>query len=250
MRFTRSLTLALTICFPATAAEARASRDHLTVPTSNGGTLVESFGTCAEPTCPVVLILSGSKGFGTPAYDELGWAFRKAGLNAYLVHILSVDDLNAIASASGATARIAYYARRLPDWVSSVREVASYLAAQPHSGRVGVLGVSLGAQTASAASVGRSDIDALVLVDGGFPNSFAQPVRSLPPLLLIWGSADKTFPLSVGRELKQTAERLGRFVSLDVYQGGSHDFFLKAATQSARDAHQSAADFLKARLAQ
>ena len=250
MHFTRSFTLALAICFSATAAEAQASRGHLTIPTSNGGTVVESFGTCVEPTCPVVLILSGSKGFGASAYDELGQTFRKAGLSAYLVHILSADDLNAIASASGATARIAYYTRRLPDWVLSVREVASYLAAQPHSGRVGVLGISLGAQTASAALVSQSDINALVLVDGGFPNNFAQPVRSLPPLLLIWGNADKIFPLSVGRKLKQTAERLGGFVSLDVYQGGSHDFFLKAATQSARDAHQSAAKFLKARLAQ
>lgn len=154
MRITPSLTLALAICSSATAAKAQALRDHLTVPTSNGGTLVESFGTCAEPSCPMVLILSGSKGFGAPAYEELGQTFRKAGLNVYLVHLLSADDLNAIASASGATARIAYYARRLPDWVSSVREVASYFAAQPHSGRIGVLGISLGAQTASVASVG------------------------------------------------------------------------------------------------
>jgi hypothetical protein len=55
-------------------------------------------------------------------------------------------------------------------------------------------------------ALGRTDIDALVLVDGGFPNGYSQPVRSLPPLLLIWGSADQTFPLLIGQELQRTAK--------------------------------------------
>lgn len=110
-----------------------------------------------------------------------------------------------------------------------------------HNGKVGVLGISLGAQIASAASVGRAEIDALVLVDGGFPNGYSQPVRSLPPLLLIWGSVDRTFPLSIGRELQRTAQQLGGPVILDVYEGGAHDFFLRSGTRNAGAAHQSAA---------
>ncbi|MGO7964834.1 GNAT family N-acetyltransferase [Rhizobium ruizarguesonis] len=66
-----------------------------------------------------MLILSGSKGFAAPAYDEIGRAFKAAGLNAYLVHVLSPGDLGAM-----------------------------------------------------------------------------QPVHSFPPLLLIWESLDRTFPLS------------------------------------------------------
>jgi dienelactone hydrolase len=133
----------------------------------------------------------------------------------------------------------------LPDWTFAVQGVAAYLRAQPrHGGKVGVLGISLGAQVASAASAGRADIDALVLVDGGFPNNYSRPVRSLPPLLLIWGSADKTFPLSIGRDLQRTAQRLGGPVTLDVYEGGAHDFFLRSETRNASAAHQSAADFL------
>ncbi|WP_235784238.1 alpha/beta hydrolase [Brucella anthropi] len=101
---------------------------------------------------------------------------------------------------------------------------------------------------ASAASAGRSDIDALVLVDGGFPNGHSQPVRSLPPLLLIWGSADRTFPLSIGRELQRTAQQLGGPVTLDVYEGGAHDFFLRSGNRNTGAAHQSAADFLMSHL--
>lgn len=188
-----------------------ASRQQFTVPTPGGRILVESFGSCAKTICPAVLILSGSKGFAAAAYDETGQTFRAAGLNAYLVHILSAADLDTIAAASSARARSDFYAQRLPEWTSAVQAVAAYVEGQSgHGGKVGVLGISLGAQIASAATVGRADIDALVLVDGGFPNGYSQPVRSLPPLLLIWGSADRTFPLSIGRELQRTAQRLGR----------------------------------------
>jgi dienelactone hydrolase len=170
-------------------------------------------------------------------------------LNAYLVHVLSATDLGAIATANGARARIAYYAQRLPDWISVVQGVAAYLKGEPrHGGKVGVLGISLGAQIALAASVGRADIDTLVLVDGGFPTGYSQPVRSLPPLLLIWGSADRTFPLPIGRELQRTAQRLGGPVTLDVYEGGAHDFFLRSGTRNAEAAHQRAADFLASHL--
>ncbi|MEJ1117147.1 dienelactone hydrolase family protein [Phyllobacterium sp. CCNWLW109] len=252
LRFTSvsKLTIvALAISLLTLDANAQSSRQHFTVPTPGGGILVESFGSCSNTTCPTVLILSGSKGFGAPVYDEIGQTFRAAGLNAYLVHVLSVADLDAIGAASGATARIAYYRQRLPDWTSDVRAVAAYIEGQPrHGGRVGVLGISLGAQIASAASVGRSDIDALVLVDGGFPNGYSQPVRSLPPLLLIWGSADRTFPSSIGRELRQTARQLGGTATLDIYEGGAHDFFLKSGTRNSGAAHQSAAEFLATHL--
>ncbi|MDR9772819.1 dienelactone hydrolase family protein [Rhizobium hidalgonense] len=227
-----------------------ASRQQFTVLTPGGSILVESFGSCAKAICPAVLILGGSKGFGAPAYDKIGQTFRAAGLNAYLVHVLSAADLNAIATARGAGARIAFYAQRLPEWTSAVQGVATYLEEQPrHGGKVGVLGISLGAQIASAATVGRADIDALVLVDGGFPNGYSQPVRSLPPLLLIWGSADRMFPLSIGWELQQTAQRLGGSVALDVYEG-AHDFFLGSASPNAEAARQNAADFLALSLSQ
>jgi dienelactone hydrolase len=230
-------------------ASAQSPRQQFTVPALAGEILVESFGNCPNATCPALLILSGSRGFGASVYDEIGQMFRATGLNAYLVHVLSAADLNAIATAGGARARTAYYAQRFPDWTSAVQTVASYLGAQPqHGGKVSVLGISLGAQIASAASAGRTDIDALVLVDGGFPNGYSQPVRSLPPLLLIWGSADQTFPLSIGQELQRTAQRLGASVSLDVYRGGAHDFFLRSGTRNAGAAHQRAADFLATHL--
>ncbi len=224
-------------------AGAQSPRERFAVPTPAGEVLVESFGTCAAPGCPAVLILSGSRGFAAAAYDEIGRDFRAAGLSAYLVHALSATDLDAISKAGGAKARIAYHARRLPQWISAVRGVAAHLG-HHHGGRVGILGISLGAQIASAASTGRTGIDALVLVDGGFPPGHSQPARPLPPLLLIWGSADETFPPAIGRELQRTAQRLGGPATLDIYEGGTHDFFLRQGNRNAMAARRSAADFL------
>jgi dienelactone hydrolase len=225
------------------------TRQQFTVQTSSGEILVESFLSSAAER-PAVLILSGSKGFGSFAYDEIGQMFRAAGIDAYLVHLLSPLDQRAIASAGTARARTAYYAKRLPDWIAAVRGVAAYLNREPHhAGRVGLLGISLGAQTAAAASVGESDIAALVLVDG-VPNGYSQPIRSLPPTHLIWGSADRVFPLSIGQELRDLVHSVGSSSSLVVFEGGTHDFFLKSGARQARAAHESAAKFLASTLAQ
>lgn len=251
MRLIKITIATLVISFLPAGANAQSAREQFRMPTASGEVLVEGFGDCANATCPAVLILSGSKGFGALAYDDLGHTFQAAGLNAYLVHVLSSADIDAIATAGSARARIAYYAQRLSTWTSVVRDVAARLEGQPrHGGKVGIVGISLGAQVASVVSVGRGDIDALVLVDGGFPNGYSQPVRSLPPLHLIWGSADQTFPLSVGRELQRMAKQLGGPVTLDVYEGGAHDFFLRSETRYSGVAHRSAADFLASYLSQ
>lgn len=227
------------------SANAQPQRQPLTVTVPGGKVLVEGFGDCGRANCPAVLILSGSRGFAAQAYDDLGKTLQAAGLNAYLVHVLSQADLAAIAGASGAKARIAYQDQQRADWVASVQAVARFLKNQPrHGGKTAILGISLGAQTASAASAGNDAIDALVLVDGGFPNGYSKPVQSLPPLLLIWGSNDKVFPHSIGQKLHETAQKLGGPSQLAVYEGGGHDFFLKSGTQDAVEAHRQAAEFL------
>lgn len=120
MRLFNIIIATLAISFLPAGTNAQSSRQQFTVPTASGGILVESFGECANVTCPAVLILSGSKGFGAPVYGEIGQTVRAAGMNAYLVHVLSAADLDAIVTAGSARARIAYYAQRLLDWISAV----------------------------------------------------------------------------------------------------------------------------------
>ncbi|QND48068.1 alpha/beta hydrolase [Rhizobium lusitanum] len=225
-----------------------ADGSQFNVATPGGNVLVEGFVSSSGASRPAVIILSGSHGFASPAYDELGRSFNASGLDAYLVHLLSPADQQAIARAGSAPARIAYYATRWQDWIATIHGVVSYLKNQPHhTGKVGVFGLSLGAQTAAAASADSTDIGALVLVDGAFPDGYSKPVRSLPPLYIVWGGADRVFPVSTARELQRMAQGLGGSVSLNVYQGGAHNFFLKSGPQAAA-AHQGAAAFFLSQL--
>ncbi|NTI03080.1 alpha/beta hydrolase [Agrobacterium rhizogenes] len=247
MRATFAVVLTFLLFLACGKAEA-AGRSQFNVATPGGNVLVEAFASSSGAARPAVIILSGSHGFAPPAYDELGRSFNAAGLDAYLVHLLSPTDQLAIARTGSAPVRIAYYATRWQDWIAMVRGVVSYLNNQPrYAGKVGVLGISLGAQAAAAASADRRDFGALVLVDGGFPDGYSQLVRSLPPLCMVWGSADRVFPVATARQLQRMAQGLGGSVSLNVYQGGAHNFFLKSGPQAAA-AHQGAADFFLSQL--
>ncbi|WNJ88908.1 dienelactone hydrolase family protein [Bosea sp. 685] len=221
------------------------------MPTPTGPVAMEAFEHQGQGPHSAIVVLSGSKGFGSPAYGEMAQAFNAAGLDVFLLHVLSREDVRVIAGTNGAAARKRYYAQRLPDWIGSARAAAAFLKTQPrHAGTIGLLGISLGANVAAASAADNVDVAALVLVDGGFPEGYSRQVRALPPLQLIWGSADRVFPLSLGRDLERMARGLGGKASLDVYEGAGHDFFLRPGTSQARAAHQSAADFLQRRLAQ
>ena len=225
-----------------------ASGPQFVVATPGGDVLVESFTNNSGPSRPAVIVLSGSHGFASPSYSELGQSLNAAGLDAYLVHLLTPTDQAAIASAGSSHARIAYYTTRWQDWIATVHGVVSYIKGQPHhTGKVGLFGLSLGAQVAAAASADNSDIAALVLVDGAFPDGYSKRVRSLPPLYIVWGAADRTFPISTAEKLRQMAQGLGGSVSFNVYKDGPHNFFLKSGDQ-AKAAHQSVVDFFGSRL--
>ncbi|WP_413709478.1 dienelactone hydrolase family protein [Rhizobium sp. Rhizsp82] len=230
-----------------TLCDATIAADGFTMSTRGGPVVVEGRKETGTPR-PAVVVLSGSAGFRSPAYDEIAEALQSAGLDVYLVHILSPTDLKRIADAGGAKERLAYYATRETDWIAAVKDVVAYLRTTPGPARkVGALGISLGAQIAAAATVNNANVAALVLVDGGLPNGYSEIVRSLPPLLLIWGRADQTFPLSTGRKLQKLADDLGGPADLDIYEG-PHDFFLKSKTQESRAAHDSAVKFLRSQL--
>ncbi len=117
-RWTSFIRLSMASCVAVFSANAAAmARQPFAVETSVGTVRIESFGNCARATCPAVLVLSGSKGFRAPAYDEIGATLKAAGLSAYLVHALTPADLAAIGNAAGcrrapAGSRLPYRASR------------------------------------------------------------------------------------------------------------------------------------------
>ncbi|MGO7134987.1 hypothetical protein [Rhizobium leguminosarum] len=60
-------------------------------------------------------------------------------MDAYLVHVLSPGDLDAIATTREAGTRIAYSEQQLSGWILAVQGVVAYLKGQPRSGgKIGI----------------------------------------------------------------------------------------------------------------
>jgi dienelactone hydrolase len=222
----------------------------LSMDAPEGAVTVEEATDAAAPhPRPVVLILSGTKGFFKPAYRQMAEKFAAAGMDAYLVHYLSDKDRRAIAQAGSAPARIRYYATRQADWIETVRRVAKTLTANPHhTGKIGLLGLSLGAQLTAAITANNQQFSAVVLVDGGFPEGYKLPVTSMPPLQLIWGEADQAFPLSNAKRLEAQMKHLGGPATLTTYPGMSHGFLLAQDRPEAHAAWSVATHFFQTTL--
>ena len=216
-------------------------RRSITIAAAHGPVLVEMPGEKTTMSRPAVIVLSGSKGFGSRAYDEMGRKFTAAGLDVFLVHFLSLGDLQALESAGNAASRKRYSAAQMPRWIASIRAVMAHL----RTARVGLLGISLGATVAAASAQSDRSPAALVLVDGG---TIPASIR-IPPLLLVWGNEDRVFPPATAHAIKHAAEARGGTAQLDLHAGAAHDFFIRPGLEQAASAQAAAAQFLASQLA-
>jgi dienelactone hydrolase len=211
--------------------------------------LVTGFQSSGTASRPAVLVLSGAKGYDSAAYSLLATDLNASGIDVFLIRYISNADALTIESAGSAGARTAYYAKRMPDWIETIRVTIGAIRRLPmYQSRIGVLGVSLGAMPVASVSANSSDIDASAIVDGSFPANFQQRVRSLPPLLMIWGGDDRVFPLSAGTKLRDLARSLGAAAELRAYGGEGHAFFLEPNNASAADARQRIVGFFSSKL--
>jgi dienelactone hydrolase len=196
-----------------------------------------------------VLIMGGAKGYKASAYARLAATLNLSGVDVFLIHYLTDQDLTTIESARSAGARIAFYSRRMADWLATIDRTLHEIRRQPkYQSQIGMLGISLGAMPTAAFGANNPDIAAMVLVDGGFPASFRTHIDSMPPLALVWGSEDKVFPPSVATKLSGLARKLGSAVELFIYPGEGHAFFLQDGNANAADADAKIASFLKVNL--
>jgi dienelactone hydrolase len=211
--------------------------------------LVTGFQNSGTASRPAVLVLSGAKGYDSAAYSLLATDLNASGMDVFLIHYISNADALTMESAGSPRARIAYYAKRMPDWIETIRMTIGAIRRLPmYQSGIGVLGVSLGAMPVTVVSANSSEIDASTIVDGSFPANFQSRVRSLPPLLMVWGSDDRVFPLSTGTKLRDLARSLGGPAELRAYSGEGHAFFLEPNNASAADARRRIVGFFSAEL--
>lgn len=201
---------------------------------------------------PAVLILPGSGGIerNRAVYERDARALNGIGMDAYLVSYYADADRAALAAGVGSPAeRTAYRTRRVPAWADHVSEMISAIATRGDcSGRIGLLGVSLGGFVASTVAARDKRIAALAVLYGGMPRTLRATVTHLPPLIALHGDADKLVSISEDRALVALAKRIGARADLVVYPGQGHGFDFKPDNPDAADAVRRITQFFSAEL--
>jgi carboxymethylenebutenolidase len=160
---------------------------------------------------PAVLVLHGFRGIEVDPefYARHARSLAENGIDAYLVRYFGL----------GSGPRCYCW----DDWAQTTTNVTTSILRRPEaSGRVGLLGFSLGG---AVAVVGARDprIGALVVFYGFIPNDTQRArIDRLPPLLVLHGAADENVRLSSGMELVTLARQRGGRAELVVYPGEAH----------------------------
>jgi len=131
-----------------------------------------------------------------------------------------------------------------PTWTREIADGIDVLGQDPavQRDRIALIGHSLGAFLALA--VGASEggrVAAVIEYYGGMNNSYASMAASMPPTLILHGSADTTVPVRYAYALDALLARYNRPHEMKIYPGAGHG--LDPATNV--DAWQRSLDFLR-----
>ncbi|HLG82969.1 MAG TPA: dienelactone hydrolase family protein [Bradyrhizobium sp.] len=245
----RSALLGLAL-LPISARTAGAEAEQLAVATDEGDMTLSRFAASGAAKRPAVLLLHGRGGFEMKpaAYERHANALMAAGIDCYLVRYMTEGDTRILSSRprpereAHETARFEAWARRSSAAISAV------LARPDSSGRIGLLGFSLGGYVAAATAVRDQRVTALAVLYGGMPDAMASDVKHLPPLLELHGEADRNVPLSEGERLVKLAKAAGAEAEQVTYPGKTHGFDFADTDPATFDAIGRVARFFGAHL--
>jgi carboxymethylenebutenolidase len=169
------------------------SSEELNVEATEGGVGVTRYAADRVGKRPAVLVLHGNRGveFSTRAYERYANALAAGGIDAYLVDYFTAEDHQALdPKKSARESRDAYTTSRFEggaDRISSV--VAAILKRPDSSGRIGLLGFSLGGYIAADTAAHDQRVTAIAVLYGGMPAAMVTQVKHLPPLIELHGDA-------------------------------------------------------------
>ena len=182
-----------------------------------------------------VLLLHGSDGPGP--YRDLARRLA-AHFRVFLLHYL---DRTGERAATRASIR-----RHTDSWVETVRDAVTWVSKRPDvdAAHVAVLGVSFGGGLALAAASRDRRIRAVASWSGWVPPAVLG-AKTLPPVLILHGTADRVVPFADAQGLDRLLRARGVPHELAAYDGQGHKFTGQART----DAEQRIAAFLGRHLA-
>jgi carboxymethylenebutenolidase len=199
-----------------------------------------------------VLLLHGSGGFERKprAYERYADALAAKGFDAYFLNYFTTADASVLQSkTSTREGREAYESTRFEGWAKQVSTVmTTILARADSSGRVGLLGFSLGGYVAAATASRDERVAALAVLYGGMPDTMVSGVKHLPPLIELHGDADRNVPIAKGEELVKIGKSIGAGAEFVTYPGKPHGFDFSDTDPMTTDAVGRVVSFFEARL--
>ncbi|WP_038382540.1 dienelactone hydrolase family protein, partial [Bradyrhizobium elkanii] len=225
--------------------------ETLSVDAGEGRVTLNRFACGRTGKRPAVLVLHGSRGFDLRprAYERYANALTADGIDAYYVRYYTPADEQALETMHTSDRREAYESGRFDAWAARVSAVLSaVLSSADSSGRIGLLGFSLGGYVAAAAAVRDARVSALAVLYGGVPDKIAPEVKHLPPMIELHGEADRNVPLAKGEALVGLGKSVGAEAEIVRYPGKAHGFDFADNDPMTADAVSRVAGFFQARL--
>jgi carboxymethylenebutenolidase len=204
------------------------SPEELNVEADEGGIGVTRYAADRVGKRPAVLVLHGNRGveFSTRAYEHYANALAAGGIDAYLVRYFTAEDHQALdPKKSARESRDAYITSGFEGWTARISSVVAAILERPDSsGRIGLLGFSLGGYIAADTAAHDQRVTAIAVRYGGMPDAMVTQVKHLPPLIELHGDADRAVPLAKGEELVKLARAVGAPAEQVTYPGREHGF--------------------------
>ena len=205
---------------------------------------------------PAVIALHGARGIEIRprAYERYADALTAKGIDTYFLRYMTAADMAALTSTSHEI-REAYETTRYDGWADTVAAtVTTVLGRSDCSGRVGLLGFSLGSYIGAEAAARDTRVAALAVLYGGMPKAMAAKimaakVKHLPPLIALHGEADRNVPIEEGRQLVALGKSVGAETEFVPYPGKAHGFDFSETDPMTQDAIDRVTRFFQAKLA-
>jgi carboxymethylenebutenolidase len=228
-----------------------AAGEEFKVVSGGDSLLVLRYAAAGSQKRPAVVALHGARGIEIKprAYERYADALTARGIDTYFVRYMTAADMAALASTSHEI-REAHETKRFDGWADTVAAtVTDVLDRSDSSGRIGLLGFSLGSYIAAEAAARDTRVAALAVLYGGMPNAMTSKIKHLPPLIALHGEADKNVPVEEGRHLVALGKSVGAEAEFVSYPGKPHGFDFSDTDPMARDAIDRVTRFFQAKLA-
>ncbi|WFU84361.1 dienelactone hydrolase family protein [Bradyrhizobium sp. CIAT3101] len=211
---------------------------------------VSRYAAAVDGKRPAVIVLHGSRGIElrARAYERYADALTAQGIDTYFLRYMTPADMAALTSTSH-DIREAYETTRFDGWADTVAAtVTAVRDRSDSSGRIGLLGFSLGSYVAAEAAARDTRIKALAALYGGMPKAMTAKVKHLPPLIALHGEADKNVPIAEGRQLVALGKSVGAETEFVPYPGEAHGFDFSDTDPMTQDAIDRVTRFFQAKL--